>query len=321
MTEQFKMNEITYALAMTNKDSEEILFAARSSGLFTSTDGGETWIDAYTSLAPPEALSTQAVALSPNFNSEPTVFAGVAGGVVRSRDGGNTWYISSLPEPPPVVSCLAVSPNFLVDGVVLTGTMQDGVYRSADRGSHFVSWNFGLLDLAVLCMSMSPDYATDETIYVGTESGIFNSRNGGRAWREVEMPCSFDPVLSLALVKNFAEKGILLAGTETQGLYRSDDRGKSWSRLNDPTQDGVVLNEPVNEIILSPAYPETPHILINLSGAMFVTKDDGKTWEQILTELTDEDPVNTLLAPQGFAPGNTCYINLTSGKIIKHTFA
>ena len=316
MTESFESDEITYALALAEDTSGKILFAARSSGLFCSTDEGKTWQDAYESLAPPDALSTQAIGISPDFHSEPTIFAGVAGGVVRSQDGGKTWYISSLPAPPPVVSCLAVSPNYLEDGVVLAGTMHDGVFRSADRGSHFVSWNFGLLDLAVMCMTMSPDYANDETIYVGTESGIFYSRNGGRAWREVEMPFGYDPVLSLALAKGFSANGILLAGTESQGLYRSDDRGKHWIRLGESD-----LTEPVNEIILSSQFPETPDVLVNMSGTLLVSHDAGNHWQPILAEVTAEDPVNTILAPQGYLPGKPAYISLSSGKTMKHIFA
>ena len=61
--------------------------------------------------------------------------------------------------------------------------MDDGVYRSADRGVRWVAFNFGLLDLHVSCLAVSPDYADDETLLAGTESGIFESTNGeiGRA--------------------------------------------------------------------------------------------------------------------------------------------
>jgi photosystem II stability/assembly factor-like uncharacterized protein len=65
----------------------------------------------------------------------------------------------------------------------------------------------------------------------GPESGIFRSMNGGRAWREVDFPTEFAPVISLQLSPNYTEDGTLYAGTESHGLFVSSDRGKTWSRL------------------------------------------------------------------------------------------
>jgi len=88
----------------------------------------------------------------------------------------------------PLVSSLVISPNYTHDGTLLAGTMEDGVFRSADRGSHWVAWNFGLLDLNVLYVAISPHFACDEILFAGTETGIFRSTNVGRAWREMDFP-------------------------------------------------------------------------------------------------------------------------------------
>ena len=126
------------------------------------------------------------------------MFAGVPGGILRPVDGGECWFIATLPSPPPFVAALAISPNYAHDGTLFAATLEDGVFRSADRGGYWAAWNFGLLDLNVFALAVSPDYASDETLYVGTESGIFRSTNGGRAWRAVDFPADRAPVRSRA---------------------------------------------------------------------------------------------------------------------------
>lgn len=196
------------------------LYAARTSGLYRSVDGGATWQNTFAKLD--EGLAATAVAAL-----DQTVFVGTKGAVLRSDDAGDTWHISGLVTPPPLVVALAVSPNFTEDGTVLAGTAEDGVFVSTDRGASWVPWNFSLLDLNVYALALSPHYAQDHTVYVGTESGIFRSSNGGRGWRELPFPMDVAPVLALGVSAN----GTIYAGTEDHGLYASTDGGAVWTQI------------------------------------------------------------------------------------------
>ncbi len=88
-----------------------LCFAARQSGLYRSEDGGRTWRFALDALGLDAPLMTTAVALSPAFAGDGRVFAGAHGGVLRSSDRGATWRVALFPEPPPLVSALALSPR------------------------------------------------------------------------------------------------------------------------------------------------------------------------------------------------------------------
>jgi photosystem II stability/assembly factor-like uncharacterized protein len=243
-------------------------FAARHSGLYQSDDGGVNWRFAFEGLNLGESVVTLAVALSPD---DQTVIAGIIGGVVRSSDAGKSWQVTTFRSPPPAVATIGISPNFEHDSIVLAGTVEDGIFRSTDGGRLWKAANFGLLDLNVLALAMSPDFGQDEKVYAGTSSGMFRSANGGLAWREVDLPCGFEPVLSLAIAHN----GGLLAGTETQGLLQSTDQGKNWSRLGQEVITGAV-----NQIVLT----QVSEILVVHEGALLISR--GRSWEQVHDDVT-----------------------------------
>ena len=314
ITPSNQTSDIVHSLAASpNFATDGICFAGRQSGLYISEDGGQSWRYAYGSLDLVDHLPTPAVAVSPDFGSDRLVLAGAAGGVLYSVDAGESWQVVLFRDPPPVVIDLAVSPDFLHDGTLFAGTMEDGVFNSSDRGGHWASWNFGLLDLNVICLAISRSFAEDETIFVGAESGIFRSTNGGRAWREVDFPIELAPVLSLGISSNYEHDGIIYAGTETNGLYRSADRGATWG------QAAVeVGEEPVNAILISNDFADTPDILLVTSSGAQISRDGGDSWESLdLTTIPADDSISACLAPEGLALGAPLLLGLAEGGIVR----
>jgi photosystem II stability/assembly factor-like uncharacterized protein len=290
--------------------SKEDYFAARVSGLYRSSDGGKNWTSAFESLSLQQELSALAVAVSPDPENDSSIFVGLDGGILRSPDNGRHWESALLPSPPPVISSLAISPNFIQDGIVFAGTLEDGVLCSSDRGGRWDAWNFGLLDLNILCLAISSDFAKDETLFVGTQSGMFRSTNGGRAWREVNLPGEFDAVLSLALAPGFARNGNLFAGTENQGIFRSTDGGKTWQRLATSK-----LREPINSILLAPDFISRPELLILHGDLPLISTDCGKSWNPFRANLVNRKSVATILCPDGFDPSASVLVGYADGSI------
>lgn len=293
-----------------------LCFAARASGLYRSEDGGNNWYDAFQSLGLSQAVAATAVALPPDFEHDHTVLAGMAGGILRSGDGGKTWLLAKVPSPPPMVTSLALSPDFSRDGIALAGTMEDGILNTSDHGQSWLSWNFGLLDLSVLCLAISPDFSADETLFAGTDTGIFRSTNGGRAWREVELPTGFEPVLCLAISPSYRTDRTLYAGTETKGVLRSRDGGKTWELLEQSFGLG-----PVNGLIFGLDDPSGPEIALLTEGQVWLSRDEARTWTRLWQALDElDDAISALHAPEGFGRGKPALLGLYNGGTLRTRF-
>jgi photosystem II stability/assembly factor-like uncharacterized protein len=296
--------DTVYALA----DSGDTLYAARISGMYRSDDGGATWQNTFVSLNETHSLSATAVATDGT-----TVFAGVKGAVLRSDDGGKHWLAVGLSSPPPQVVALAISPNYREDGVVVAGTAEDGVFVSNDQGATWTAWNFGLIDQNVYALILSPHFSADKTVFAGTESGVFRSHNGGRAWRDLDFPLDAGPVLSLALS---VTDGRLYAGTENRGLFVSDDSGISWQQV-----DNGFASSSVNAIHIAASHDNEVWLL--LEESLVCSFDGGRSWNQHAHNQIEAGKTAMAMLPHptvpnmmivGFADGDLQHISTLSMK-------
>jgi photosystem II stability/assembly factor-like uncharacterized protein len=248
-----------------------LVLAATAAGLHVSSDGGRSWRWAGLGPTPvPEAL-----AVSSGFATDHTVLLGTAGGLFRSTDGGRSWRPTLVGSR---VQSIAVSPSVAEGGVVLAGTESDGIFRSDDGGSSWLSANAGLLDLNVTAVALSPTFGRDRTCFAATASGLYRSRTGGRAWRLVELGPEAPAVQCLAVSPSFAEDGIVLAGTERYGLFRSDDAGQSWepvSAFPEPSVTGLAVS----------AGAASRSIVAGTAAGVAVSRDGGETWSLEAPEL------------------------------------
>src|SRR4029453_6293231 len=101
----------------------------------------------------------------------------------------------------------------------------DGIARLDESGG---AWTVALSLAGSGAQGLAVDPADPEIVYAGLrEGGVRRSVDGGRTWIDCKLP---DPgVFSLGVS---AADGVVYAGTEPSRLFRSDDRGESWSALD-----------------------------------------------------------------------------------------
>ena len=222
---------------------------------------------------PGAPLEIITLAVSPTYAADQTLVVGGGQGLWISRNGGVAWQRTPLPMPNAIVLCLGFSPNYQADGIILAGTLEDGIYASDSRGARWSYRSFGLLDSTVYTLALSPNFAQDETLFAGTETALYYSYNGGRAWKQLAFPEAAAPILSLAVSPHFAQDQTLYAGTEQHGLYRSVDGGHHWQPVNLPATT-------INTLAFSPSGA----LLAASDGGLYRLAEQGEGWTCLLEQ-------------------------------------
>jgi photosystem II stability/assembly factor-like uncharacterized protein len=293
-------HDIVYGLA----ESANALFAAHTSGLYRSQDGGITWQEIAASLNTDQAVPATAVAAQGS-----AVLAGLAGVILYSKDDGENWQFVQLPSPPPQIVALAFSPVYTEDGFAAAGTSEDGVFVSTDLGMHWTAWNFGLTDHNVYALAFSPNFGADRTLFAGTESGLFRSRNGGLGWQELPFPMEAAPILSLAVFPHSAADWLMFAGTEKNGLLLSSDFGANWQQI-----DSDLISSAVNAIHIRSTTHSSPVISLLLGDKLVYSPDEGLSWKPHRSQIPPDKMATTML-PLAASP-DELLVGFADGEIL-----
>jgi photosystem II stability/assembly factor-like uncharacterized protein len=231
-------------------------------------------------------------------------------GIYRTRDGGKTWDHLGLEETHHIGRVQVHPRDPDVVWVAAAGHLwgpnpERGVYLTTDGGATwektlYINEDTGVIDLAV-------DPGSPNILYAaayqrrrtgfgfnggGPHGGIYRSTDGGRTWRKLTagLPtgevgrigldlCRSRPNVVYAIIesRDLAE-GHMVGGerqerSELGGVYRSDDRGESW------THQSVTNPRPMyySQIRVDPNNDLRVWVL---DTRMYVSEDGGITWDQ-----------------------------------------
>ncbi len=242
------------------QDDRGHVWAGTTAGLFASDD------DAWRPVLRGYPLR-QALVLAVSHR---TVLAAADGGMVRSADRGKSWQRCLIPPEVERITCLAISPRFLQDGIALAGTEGQGILRSADGGRSWKFANFGLRHFQVSALAAAPSWQRKEPVFLATEQGVYYSPNGGRAWQEAGLADT--PVLSLSISPEYWDDGLIAAGTAGGSVYCSRDQGKTWTA----SLTGTENHAPINRLL----FLRSNTLLAGTdSGDVLASGDGGLTWK------------------------------------------
>src|SRR5271167_3056590 len=286
-----------------------IFVGAASGGVWKSVNGGTTYKPVFDR---EDVQSIGAVAIDPS-NSK-IVWAGtgeawmrnsvsVGDGVYKSTDGGENWTNVGLKDSEHIAKIL-VNPTDGNDVLVCaTGHLWDdnderGVFQTTDGGK---TWKKVLAGVngSSGCAMIARSKQEPKTIYAamwdfrrqgwtfrsgGPGSGLFKSTDGGAHWSEVNdsnakgLPAK--PWGRVAVQVAPSKPQVVYANVEAEkgrGLYRSDDGGATWTKLDAsnfmvwrPFYFGNLIVDPKNENKIF-----KPDLILLLSN------DGGKTFNVV----------------------------------------
>jgi len=235
------------------------LFAGTQTGIYKSTDNGNSWIISGLVNVP---ISTMA-------NNGSYLFAGTNDGFYFSSNFGTTWTVVNYHNNGltyPNINTLAVSGSYVYAGAN-GGTNLGGVYLSTNNGSSWIAITTGLSDKNIQSLAVINSY-----VFAGTlNNGVYVTTNNGNLWNFAGL--ANGTISSLATIGTN-----LFAGTTTNGVSLSTNYGTIWTNVN----NGLTIWT-INAMITSGnnIFVGTP------GGGVFLSTNYGSNWATVNAGLTE----------------------------------
>jgi len=301
-------------------------------GVWKTDDAGKTWAnitDGYFNVGAVGALDVADT--DPNVIYVGTGSASIRGnvstgkGVYKSTDGGDTWSFSGLshigqvgdlkihPTNPDVAYLAAL-------GHAFGPNPERGVYRTRDGGETweqvlFVSDSTGFVDLAMNPSNPREIYASAwrgerkpwVVISGAHEAGIWKTTDGGDSWEKLGggLPTGLFGKSSVAVSPANPRRvwALVEAPEPDGGVYRSDDRGASWTRVN---ADRKLRQRAYYYMHLEPD-PQDENTIYAMNTGLYRSIDGGRTFDPISVPHGDvhdlwvdpNDPTRMVVANDG----------------------
>lgn len=276
-----------------------------SGGVWRTENAGTTWTSIFddtgvysigTVTVDPNNPHTIWVGTGENTGSR---HAGYGDGIYRSRDGGQTWENMGLEESEHISEILIHPDDSNTIWVASQGPLwssggERGLYKSTDGGETWElvlsagEWT-GVTDIVM--DPRNPDRLVAATwqrhrtvaayMGAGPESGIHVSDDGGETWREVTNGLPDGNIGKIGLAISSQNPDIVYAAIEqdrrTGGVYRSENRGESWTRMSDTVSGGTGPHY-YQELY---AHPHHFDRIILVSNTTQISNDGGATFRDI----------------------------------------
>jgi len=296
-------------LAVTSRDPAQ-LYAAAWEGFYRSRDRGRTWkrcsgglgnveVDAlawdgqgrllagtrmgiYRRASDaneweplPQGFQDRYVYVLKSAPDSRVFYAGTDSGLLRSEDGGQTWVEVPSGLTDQGMADLAVDPQSSEH--LYVRLKFERAYESWDGGQ---SWEARWEGLGAAREVISLDLGSSGLLIAGANDGLFrwscpeHSRgdSGDGIWQRVAPELEGQTVFTVVIDPR--DEAVVYAGA-TDGLWRSQDRGDSWSLWGEGL-GGITVTalglDPVDEQV---AYAGTMY------EGLYVTEDGGATWTPV----------------------------------------
>ena len=263
--------------------------------------------------------------------------------VQRSTDGGRTWKRSrqiGLPE----ASGLTVNAAWHIESsrpqepdTLYLGVDPGVLFRSDDGGE---TWepNLGILEhptrdrwlpgaAGICCHSIQLDPSDPQRMYVGiTSAGTFRTEDGGATWMPLNKNVAADFLPDPSVEVGQCVHKLLLHRARPArlwqqnhcGVYRSDNHGDSWERLDGnglPSGFGFALMLDPKDADAAFVIPEKSpehHYSPEARLGVYATRDAGQTW-QLMSDGLPERAWAAVLREGSAFDDDSLYFGTQSG--------
>lgn len=284
-------------------DGRTFYAATASSGIWKSEDGGFRWHPIFDQQTTATVGSITVAPSDPNVLYAGSGEANIRGNVVpgdgiyRSLDAGKSWI--HVWKQRGQIGTMAIHPRdariayAAVLGSAFGSNPERGVYRTTDGGEIWVKVlgkdEFtGASDVAL-------DPSNPNIVFAGLwqtlrepwhltsggpGSGLYVSRDGGSSWKQLQengLPKGIWGKVGVAVAPSDGTRVYALIEAEEGGLFRSDDGGEKWIRINSDRR----LRQRAWYYSTITVHPTNPDELWCPQVPLLRSSDGGKSFEMV----------------------------------------
>ncbi len=293
-------------------DMPNVYYAAiASGGIWKTGDNGISWKPVFDKYGSYAVGNIEMDPNNPNIlwagtgenNSQRSVANG--DGIYKTEDGGKSWKNMGLKDSGHL-STIWINPadsNHLrvaAQGPLWNSGGDRGLYETMDGGK---SWNRILeidedtgvnefvVDPANPDIMVASSYQRRRHLWTlingGPGSAVHRTTDGGKTWTKVKsgLPGGDLGRIGLAAAPSNPSLiyAIIEAGDKDKGVYASTDSGASWSKRSSHM---TTSPQYYNELFVDPVDPD---VLYSVDTWTNVSRDGGRTWTRLSTEMRHVD--------------------------------
>ena len=255
------------AIDAVHDDPTTIYAGSASGGLWKSTSGGITWEPIFDNERVHSIGSISIYQKNPNIiwvgtgEGNPRNSLNMGYGVYRSMDAGKTWELMGLEKTRAIHRIIVHpdDPNTVFVGAIGSpwGTQEDrGVYKTTDGGKTWKKILFVNNRTGVADMIMDPSNPNKLIVAMweyrrwpwffksgGEGSSLHVTFDGGENWKKISsedgIPEGELGRIGLAQATNKPNVVYALIESKKNALFRSEDGGLKWKKVNEP--QGILI--------------------------------------------------------------------------------
>lgn len=282
-----QQNQSVWSFASNSTRPEVMLVGTLGDAVYRSANGGVTW-------SSQKGAFRQQLVYSLAYDGR-TVYAGCAGSGVVKASAANVSNQRDNGLTKPVVKCLVASSK--QPGLLYAGGEEQfmggrgGVFKSIDSAKTWTEVSKGSFEARVFSLALDPNDI--ESVYAGADAGrLYVTHDGGKSWSEVghnilasigteisqyQQTIHSRPINAIAIDPR-SSKSIYVA--TDSGIFKTLDGGFRWQDISEGMPDRRVrtmIQDP-----LRPDYLYAGTGDLGSGGALFRTRDAGRTWQSVM---------------------------------------